>query len=133
MMKLSPKVSQEIYVIERLSPVKFLITHVLQETPPVKSHLGNGRVQFDPGVPCSAFCCAEAGAIRSRVGKSSVHNVRLGNAKNQFVRTDTCPSAALRYLSFIGCGFNLAQIGENVLRKVQRLQSTSLLTIFLWN
>jgi hypothetical protein len=55
MMELSPEVSQKIDVIERLASVKFLIMHILQKKPPMKSHLGNGSVQFDPCVPRSAF------------------------------------------------------------------------------
>ena len=79
------------------------------------------RVKFKldaAGVPCSAFGCAEACAIGSGVGKSSIHDVRLGNAKNQFVVTDSGGFAALRYLPFIGGSVKLAQLGENVFRKV---------------
>jgi hypothetical protein len=39
MMKLSAEVRQKIDMIEGLTPVKFLISHVLQKTPPVESYL----------------------------------------------------------------------------------------------
>ncbi len=67
------------------------------------------------------------------MGKSSVYDVRLGNAKNQFVGTDSRGSAGLRYLPFIGDGVELTQLGENVFRKVQRFQNTLAAGIFLWN
>jgi hypothetical protein len=49
------------------------------------------------------------------------------------VGPDPCPSAALRNPPFIGRGFDFAQIGENVLRKFQRFQTTSPFTIFFGN
>ena len=67
------------------------------------------------------------------MSKSSVYDVRLGNSKNQFVGTDSCGSAGLRYLPFIGGSVELTQIGENVFRKVQRFQNTFAAGIFLWN
>ena len=106
-MELSAEVSQKIEVIERLAPVKLLITHVLQKTPPVKRYLCERSFKLETGVPCPALCRAEACAIRSGVGKSSIYDVRLGNAKNQFVGTDSRGSAGLRYLPFIGDGVEL--------------------------
>ena len=50
--------------------------------------------------------------------KSSIEDVRLRNAKNQFVGAYSGRFATLCYFPFIGCGVELAQIGENAFRKL---------------
>ncbi len=109
------------------------MTHVPHKTTPVKSDLRHGSLQVQARIPCSPSGGAKSSAIGSRMGKGGVYNVRLGNAKNQLMRTDSRAPSVFRRLPFIGGSIEFAEVCQNLFWKLQRLQNRSTVAIFLQN
>lgn len=119
--KLTREVGQEVDVVEG---VPTLDASVREKTPSVKCDLGDRCLNFEACVPGATLWTVEASTERTWMGESRVHDVSLRHSQQQLAGTNCGIAAVLCNFPLVGCGIELAQIGENIRGKRKALKDT---------
>jgi hypothetical protein len=100
-------------------------TCVNEEASLVETYLGHRRLQFHPGVPCTALRIVEAGAERTRVAEGRVDDVGFRYAEQQLSLTEQRVAPQLRDLPLVGHGVEFAEVGKDFFRQWKCLQDAA--------
>ena len=106
-MKSGAEIGQIFPVSSRLA---FPPVHFPQTLSEVKPDLGLRRLQGEGGIPGPAVGTVEAAALGTRVGKSRIHNMPVGNTKYQFMDGNTGQPIRFSQQAFVACALELKQI-----------------------